>query len=60
MTIDDFAVAGIGALITALYMLMGIGAARMLAKIKDRELRIFDVFFWFVVLGVFASIGDCE
>lgn len=57
---DDFALIGIGVVLTILYMVMGIGTARMLAKIKGRDIRLFDVFGWIIVMVVFASVGDCE
>lgn len=60
MSIDDWFVAGSGALIMLMYCVIGIGVARMLAKIKNREIRIFDVFVWPIVCGVFATAGDCE
>ena len=59
MGVDSVALVCIGALLASMYFFMGLGVARMLAKIKSRELRISDICFWPVACGVFATIGDC-
>ncbi len=60
MVIEDMALIGCGVIVAFFYFLIGLGVARMLAKIKGAELRIFHVFLWFIVCGVFAASGDCE
>lgn len=60
MNLDDWAVFGIGVMIALFYVAIGIGVAKMLAKIKDRDLRFADVYVWFFVALIFAVAGDCE
>jgi hypothetical protein len=60
MNVDEWALIGIGALVAIMYFVIGLGVARMMGKIKNRDIRIFDVFFWLLVCGVFATVGDCE
>lgn len=60
MIIDDWGLFAIGVMVAMIYLAIGFGVARMLAKIKERELRIFDLYLWFLVCIVFAIAGDCE
>jgi len=55
---DSFALIGIGCISAAFYMTMGIGAARAVSKMNSNPIRLFDVFFWPVVLCVVASVGE--
>ena len=43
---------GIGFIIAVVYLLMGIGVSRMVAKIKGGEIRLAFVFIWFIVVIV--------
>lgn len=43
-----------------LYAYVGLGAAKMAAKINNRQLRSIDVFAWCVTLIVFASCDECQ
>jgi hypothetical protein len=47
-----------GVLYAIFYVMFGLGTARATAKIKGRDLRVFDLAFWPVVLGVIAAVGD--
>ena len=55
---DTVAIAGSAVILTVAYMLLGIGVARATAKMKSRDARLFDLFFWPVMLGVIAACGD--
>lgn len=54
----DLITLGIGIVSAVIYMTIGLGAARITAKVKDRGLRLFDLFFWPIVLCVFAMFDD--
>jgi hypothetical protein len=41
-----------------LYMVIGVGAARALAKLADREISLLDVCFWPISLIIFAICGE--
>jgi uncharacterized membrane protein YkvI len=47
-------------LCTVMYLLMGFGVARMMAKINSKEVSLFDFIAWPIVCGVFAAAGRCE
>ena len=40
------------------YVMYGLGTARAAAKMKKRDIRVFDIAFWPIVLGVIAVAGD--
>ncbi len=42
------------------YFMAGLGVARTVAKLKGRDLRIFDFAFWPLVLGILAAFGDID
>lgn len=44
--------------ITLLYAALGIGTTRAIAKMKGRDIKLFEVFFWPIVLCVVAAVGD--
>lgn len=55
---ETFALVGTGFILALGYMVMGIGTTRAVAKMKGREIGLFEIFFWPVVLVVVAAIGD--
>lgn len=58
---DLFHVYGTGALLMAFYMTMGIGLTRLVSKANQRSgIRLPEVLFWPVALGVFAVTGAIE
>lgn len=44
--------------VTFLYFLIGLGVARMAAKIKEREIWFPDLALWPVMCVIFAIFGD--
>lgn len=44
--------------LTAVYLIIGIGAARMVAAIKERDISLLDVLLWPAALIVYAIAGD--
>jgi len=60
MSPDEIAIAGSAVLITLMYFLVGLGVAKMMAKIKNRNISIFDICMWVIVTLVFATTDDCE
>lgn len=45
---------------TVLYILLGIGVTRAVAKIKDRPICLVEIFVWPMVLIIIAATGDCN
>lgn len=43
---------------TLIYLIIGIGTTRVIAKLKAREISIFEIFFWPLALSIFAFFGD--
>ena len=58
MTVDDWALIGIGFLLTVLYTSIGVGVSRMTGILKDRSANLFEVFFWPIICLCYASVGD--
>lgn len=47
-------------LITTLYIILGIGTARLIGYWKSRDISLGEIMLWPLVLIVMASIGDVE
>ena len=43
-----------------LYAYVGLGVAKMAAKINNRQVRSIDIFAWWLTLIVFASCDECQ
>jgi len=57
---EQLAYIGIGIMCTALWIVFGIGVARMVADIKQSKFSLTHVFIWPISLCVYAAIGDVE
>jgi hypothetical protein len=57
---DELALIGIAVVCTVAYMMAGLGVARAVSIIKARPLRMFELFFWPIVLGCLAAVGDID
>ena len=42
----------------AIYFLMGVGATKMIAKIKSREISVIEILMWPFALLIYACSGD--
>lgn len=55
---NELASIGTGALCAIAYMVSGLGVTRAVAAMKNRPIRMFELFMWPVVLGVIAATGS--
>lgn len=46
--------------LAVLYAYVGLGVAKMAAKINSRQVRSIDIFAWWMTLIVFASCDECQ
>ena len=58
MTANDLALIGVGILLTVIYMAIGVGVSRMTGILKERNINLFDVFFWPIICLCYATVGD--
>jgi len=57
---EGFSLIGIGAVLTIIYLVFGIGTARAVSKMKNTDFSLLFVFMWPVVLFVIAASGTIE
>lgn len=57
-TMTDFQFAVVVVFFTVIYILLGVGVTRAVAKIKDREINLVEIFLWPMVLVAIAATGD--
>ena len=55
---DYYALIATGALCSVAYMVAGLGVTRAVSAMKNRPIRMFEIFVWPLVLGVIAATGD--
>ena len=58
ITIDEWAMLGIGSISMIVYFCMGFGVSMMTSNIKKRKPTLFDVSMWPMVVLCFAVVGD--
>jgi hypothetical protein len=47
-----------GIVCTAVYLVLGLGAARFAAKLKSTSIHILHIFLWPILLAVMAGMDD--
>lgn len=55
---NEIASIGTGAVCAIAYMVAGLGVTRAMAAMKNRPIRMFEIFMWPVVLSIIAATGD--
>lgn len=58
--IDILSLIGIGVLVAIFWFIMGIGTARMIVDTDKHKFSLFCIFFWPIVLGIYAYAGDID
>lgn len=58
MSGDIFGIIVLTVVLTVVYLIIGIGAARMVSAINERDFSLVDILLWPAVLIVYAVVGD--